>query len=91
MFEPEVVDAVCCGLVGAVEDDQVVVVVVLDVADGEVEPSWTYRCGESSRDGPADACGGCNMNLPPQVINEIMMKKNLIFCESCARILYIEE
>jgi len=37
-----------------------------------------------------DACGGCNMNLPPQVINKIMMKNSLIFCESCARILYIE-
>ncbi|MFH1753982.1 MAG: C4-type zinc ribbon domain-containing protein [Candidatus Omnitrophota bacterium] len=37
-----------------------------------------------------NACGGCNMNLPPQVINEIMMKKGLMFCESCARILYIE-
>jgi hypothetical protein len=39
----------------------------------------------------SDACGGCHMNLPPQVINEIKMKKELVFCESCARILYIEE
>ncbi|MEE8360497.1 MAG: C4-type zinc ribbon domain-containing protein [Candidatus Omnitrophota bacterium] len=39
----------------------------------------------------SNACGGCNMNVPPQVINEIMMKKGLIFCESCARILYIEQ
>lgn len=38
-----------------------------------------------------DACGGCNINLPPQVINEIRMKQELIFCGSCARILYIEE
>lgn len=38
-----------------------------------------------------DSCGGCHLNLPPQVINEISMKKELIFCESCARILYIEE
>lgn len=38
-----------------------------------------------------DACGGCNLNLPPQVINEINMKKDLVFCESCSRILYIEE
>jgi len=37
-----------------------------------------------------DACGGCNMNVPPQVINEIQMHNSLIFCESCARILYIE-
>jgi len=38
-----------------------------------------------------DSCGGCNLNLPPQVINEIKMKKDLVFCESCARILYIIE
>lgn len=38
-----------------------------------------------------DACGGCHLNLPPQVINEIKMKEDLVFCESCARILYIEE
>jgi hypothetical protein len=37
------------------------------------------------------ACGGCNINLPPQVINEIKLKEELIFCGSCARILYIEE
>lgn len=38
-----------------------------------------------------DACQGCFMNLPPQVINEIKMKQNLVFCENCARLLYIEE
>ncbi|MBI4335401.1 MAG: hypothetical protein HY589_01960 [Candidatus Omnitrophica bacterium] len=37
-----------------------------------------------------EACGGCNINLPPQVINEIRMKEELVFCGSCARILYIE-
>jgi len=37
-----------------------------------------------------DSCGGCHLNIPPQVINEIKMKREIIFCESCARILYIE-
>lgn len=36
------------------------------------------------------ACQGCFLNLPPQVINEIKMKEKLVTCESCARILYIE-
>ena len=36
------------------------------------------------------SCQGCFMNLPPQVINEIKMKDRVITCESCARILYIE-
>ena len=36
------------------------------------------------------SCQGCFMNLPPQVINEIKMKDKIVTCESCARILYIE-
>lgn len=39
----------------------------------------------------ADACGGCNMNLPPQVINEVKLKKDLVICGNCSRILYTEE
>jgi len=38
-----------------------------------------------------DACGGCFINLPPQVINEIKMKDKIIYCENCSRILYIKE
>ena len=37
------------------------------------------------------ACGGCNMNLPPQVINEAKLRVDLRFCENCTRILYVEE
>jgi predicted nucleic acid-binding Zn-ribbon protein len=35
------------------------------------------------------SCQGCFMEVPPQVINEIKMNDKLIFCEMCARILYI--
>ncbi|MCM8790804.1 MAG: C4-type zinc ribbon domain-containing protein [Candidatus Omnitrophica bacterium] len=51
----------------------------------------------SSKDGLAvvpvlqDSCQGCFRILPPQVINEIKMKSELVVCENCARILYIEE
>ena len=38
-----------------------------------------------------DACQGCNMNMPPQVINQIRMKQEFIVCESCARFLYIND
>ena len=37
-----------------------------------------------------NACSGCHMVLPPQMINEVQMNARLIPCESCARILYIE-
>lgn len=38
-----------------------------------------------------DACGGCYMNLPPQVINQIKMLDHIICCESCQRMLYIKD
>lgn len=47
-----------------------------------------------SRDGMAlvpvrnNSCGGCHMELPPQVVNEIQMQDKWMVCESCARILY---
>ena len=36
------------------------------------------------------ACGGCHMNLPPQLIVEIQMNNRLVVCESCGRILTLE-
>ena len=36
-----------------------------------------------------DACGGCHMNLPPQVISEARLREDIIICQSCSRILYI--
>lgn len=51
----------------------------------------------NNRDGLAlarvidNACEGCRMSLPPQVINLIKMYERLISCEVCQRILYIEE
>jgi len=38
-----------------------------------------------------DACGGCYINLPPQVINEVRMKDKVTYCESCWRMLYIRD
>ena len=36
-------------------------------------------------------CAGCYMNVPAQVANQIKMSKELVFCETCARIIYLEE
>lgn len=38
-----------------------------------------------------NSCGGCNMLVPPQVINLIRMYERIITCEVCNRILYIED
>ena len=37
------------------------------------------------------SCQGCFRILPSQVIHEIRMKQDLVFCENCARIIYLEE
>ena len=35
-------------------------------------------------------CGGCNMHLRPQIINDAKLKKTLMLCENCGRILYAD-
>lgn len=35
-----------------------------------------------------NSCGGCNLGLPPQVVNEARGQDKFITCESCARMLY---
>lgn len=37
------------------------------------------------------SCGGCHMNLPPQVISDVKLREDIIICDSCLRILYIED
>lgn len=38
----------------------------------------------------ANACGGCNQSLPPNLQSELRLGK-LVFCRSCGRILYLPE
>ena len=64
----------------------------------DIEPKMLnqYERILSNRDGLAivsvkdNSCGGCNMFVPPQVINLIRMYERIITCEVCNRILYIE-
>ncbi|MBU4561276.1 hypothetical protein KKG20_03260 [bacterium] len=37
------------------------------------------------------SCGGCHMNLPPQIVSEVKKGKRFVVCENCNRILYWEE
>lgn len=37
------------------------------------------------------SCGGCHMNLPPQVISDVKLREDIIVCGSCSRILYIDD
>ena len=36
-------------------------------------------------------CYGCNVNLPPQMYNELQRRDSLKFCPNCERIIYWEE
>lgn len=38
-----------------------------------------------------ESCGGCHMVQPPQVVNEVRLKARLVTCESCNRILYLDD
>lgn len=37
-----------------------------------------------------ERCGECQMTLRPQIINEARLKKALVLCENCSRMLYAE-
>jgi len=37
------------------------------------------------------SCGGCHMNLPPQVVSDAKLREDIIICGSCLRMLYIED
>jgi len=36
-------------------------------------------------------CSGCNVNLPPQMYNEIQRFDRIRFCPNCQRIVYWRE
>lgn len=38
-----------------------------------------------------ETCGACQLQLRPQLLNEIRLGQSLIVCENCSRILYIED
>jgi uncharacterized protein len=38
-----------------------------------------------------EICTGCNMNIPPQLYNEVLTNSRMIQCPNCHRILYCEE
>jgi len=38
-----------------------------------------------------NTCGGCYMNVTPQQVNAMKMNDQLIECEMCSRILYLED
>lgn len=38
-----------------------------------------------------NVCGGCFMNITAQTLNLLMGGKELVFCQSCSRILYLKE
>ena len=37
-----------------------------------------------------EICGGCHVNIPPQVYNELQRSEELILCPNCSRIMYWE-
>ena len=95
LAEKEKVDAVVAKLTGdssGLEVRRREVMVAVD----KVSLALYERIVEN-RDGVAivpivnNACGGCFMHLPDQVINKIKKYDELIRCEVCARLQYLQE
>ncbi len=65
----------------------------------DINPNYlnTYERLLENRNGSAivavysGSCGGCYMNLAPQVINQLKMGEEIVVCESCSRLLYLED
>ncbi len=38
-----------------------------------------------------ESCSACSMHLRPQLINNVLLGESLVLCESCSRILYVEQ
>jgi predicted nucleic acid-binding Zn-ribbon protein len=55
------------------------------------------RVRKAKKNGPGavpvvnGSCGGCFMQIPAQVVNEVMAGDRIITCQSCSRILYWKE
>lgn len=47
--------------------------------------------GQALAEVKGEACGVCRMTLLSQTVNEVMLGENLVFCESCGRILYLNK
>jgi len=57
----------------------------------QYERILTNRAGLAIAAVKSSSCGGCNMFVTPQKINLVKMYDNVITCEMCNRILYLEE
>jgi len=50
-----------------------------------------YQRGLAIVPAKSAVCHGCNVNLPPQLYNELHACDTLKFCPNCQRIIYLEE
>jgi predicted nucleic acid-binding Zn-ribbon protein len=68
---------------------------IIDLVDSKIlaayEKILQNRAGIAIASVKNETCQGCFMNVTPQDINEIKMYDRIIFCQMCARILYLEE
>jgi predicted nucleic acid-binding Zn-ribbon protein len=64
-----------------------------------IHPDYLHRYDKilQNKDGLAivpiknQACGGCFMHVTEQLFNNIKMHDQIVYCDQCARMLYIEE
>jgi uncharacterized protein len=50
-----------------------------------------HRGGKGIAEIKSNICYGCHLSLAPQIINEVLQDKEIVFCENCGRILYVND
>ncbi len=64
---------------------------ILSTIDPKILPLYERifkRNGRALALAENEKCTSCNMNIPPQLYNEILKQKSLVQCPSCKKILY---
>ncbi|NIP32105.1 MAG: hypothetical protein GTO02_22195, partial [Candidatus Dadabacteria bacterium] len=46
------------------------------------------RTGEALALAENERCMSCNMNIPPQLFNEVLTQNKIVLCPNCKKILY---
>lgn len=67
---------------------------VKSVSKGDYQTYMTLynnRGGKAVVETKSEICLGCNMNIPPQLFNDIKSNEEILTCSYCSRILYYKD
>ena len=77
----------------ALQSDRAAVAAVIDAGLMDIYEYQSMKQGDGIAivDVKNEVCQGCNMNIPPQMYNELQRDISLKYCPSCERIIYWQD